>query len=217
MIQSVDLSHTLRHLYARPCRSRSEARARDEAIEMIEREALTRPAFGYRILPVETVRGDAIDVGDATLDAPVLAAEIGGLKAVAAAACTLGSAMQERISALFATRRRSLALALDTVANELLFRLADRASATIRREARRSGLGIGIEASPGDPGVPLEQQARVLALADAARIGIHTTGAGMLSPMKSLSFLVALGPTLRRRAAPERCNCCPSRDRCAVK
>ena len=217
MIQSVDLSLTLRYLYARPCRSRSDARARDEAIEMIEREALTRPAFGYRILPVETVRGDAIGVGDATLDAPVLAAEIGGLKAVAAAACTLGSAMQERISALFATRRRSLALALDTVANELLFRLADRASATIRREARRSGLGIGVEASPGDPGVPLEQQARVLALADAARIGIHTTGAGMLSPMKSLSFLVALGPTLRRRSAPSRCNCCPSRDRCAVK
>jgi len=139
------------------------------------------------------------------------------LKAVAAAACTLGSALQERISSLFATRRRSLGLALDTVASELLFRLADRAFATIRREARRSGLGIGIEVSPGDPGVSLDQQARVLALADAARIGIHVIGAGMLSPMKSLSFLVALGPDLRRRPAPGRCNCCPSRDRCTVK
>ena len=184
---------------------------------MIEREALARPAFGYRILPVKIVRGNAIGVGGAALDAPVLAAEIGELKAVAAAACTLGSAVQERISALFATRRRSLALALDTVANELLFRLADRASATIRREARSAGLGTGVEASPGDAGVPLEQQARVLALADAARIRIHANGAGMLSPMKSLSFLVALGPKLRRRAAPGRCNCCPSRDRCTVK
>jgi len=217
MIQSIDLSLTLRQLSARPFPLRSDARARDQALEMIECEALARPAFGYRILPVQSVRGDAIDVGDAALDAPALAAEIGGLKAVAAAACTLGSAVQERISALFATRRRSLALALDTVANELLFRLADRAFATIRREARRAGLGIGIEASPGDPGVPLEQQARVLALADAARIGIHTTGAGMLSPMKSLSFLVALGPNLHKRAAPGRCNCCPSRDRCTVK
>ena len=216
MIQSVDLSLTLRQLSARPCPSRSDARAR-EALEMIEREALARSAFGYRVLRVQTVRGDAIEVGGAALDAPVLAAEIGELKAVAAAACTLGSAMQERISALFATRRRSLALALDTVANELLFRLADRAFATIRREARRAGLDIGIEASPGDPGVPLEQQARVLALADAARIGIHTHGAGMLSPMKSLSFLVALGSNLRRRSAPGRCNCCPSRDRCTVK
>ncbi|MBI5910190.1 MAG: hypothetical protein HY848_09590 [Betaproteobacteria bacterium] len=184
---------------------------------MIARETLARPRFGYRIVPVQAVRGDAIDLGSVALDAPVLAAEIGGLKAVAAAACTLGSAIQERISALFAARRRSLGLALDTLANELLFRLADRAFATIRREVRRSGLGIGIEVSPGDPGVPLEQQARVLALADAARIGIHAIGAGMLSPMKSLSFLVALGPDLRRRPAPGRCNCCPSRDRCTVK
>lgn len=217
MIQSVDLSLALRQLSARPRPLRCDARARDQALEMIGREALARPAYGYRILPVQTVRGDAIDVGDAALDAPVLAAEIGELKAVAAAACTLGSAVQERISALFATRRRSLALALDTVANELLFRLADRAFATVRREARRAGLGIGIEASPGDPGVPLEQQARVLALADAARIGIHATGAGMLSPMKSLSFLVALGPNLHKHTAPGRCTCCPSRDRCTVK
>ena len=163
------------------------------------------------------LEADAIGVGEAVLDAPGLAAATAELNAVAAAACTLGPAVQERISALFATRRRSLALALDTLANELLFRLADRAFATIRREARRTGLGIGIEASPGDPGVPLAQQAGVLALADAARIGIHAVGAGMLSPMKSLSFVVALGPNLRRHSAPGRCNCCPSRDRCTVK
>ncbi len=217
MIQSADLSLTLRHLSARPCPVRSDARARDQALKMIECEALVRLAFGYRILPVETIRGDAIGVGGAALNAPVLAAASDGLKAVAVAACTLGAAVQERISALFAAHRRSLALALDTVANELLFRLADRASATIRREARRSGLAIGIEASPGDPGVPLAQQARVLALADAARIGIHATGVGMLAPMKSLSFLVALGPNLRRRSAQGRCNRCPSRDRCTVK
>lgn len=184
---------------------------------MIVREALARPAFGYRIVPVKTVRGDVIDVGVAALEAPVLAAEIGELQAVAAAACTLGAAVQERISDLFATRRRTLALALDTVANELLFRLADRALATIRRDGRRAGLGSGIEASPGDPGMPLGQQACVLALADAARIGIHATAAGLLAPMKSLSFLIALGPSLRRRSAAGRCTCCTSRDRCTVK
>ena len=183
---------------------------------MIAGEALARPVFGYRIHPVQTVLGDIIEAGDAALDAPALAAGICEVKAMAAAACTLGAAVQERISLLFATRRRSLALALDTVTNELLFRLADRAVAAIRREARRSGLHIGIEAGPGDPGVPLGQQARVLALADAARIGVHATGAGMLSPMKSLSLLAALGPAPRRRAAAGRCACCPSAGRCAM-
>lgn len=217
MIQSVDLAYTLRRLAARPCPACSNARARDEALEMMARETLARPAFGYRIVSVEAVRGDTVVVEGVALDAPALVAEKGELKAVVAAACTLGSAVQERISALFATRRRSLALAMDTLANELLFRLADRAFATIRREARRSGLCIGIEGNPGDPGVPLAQQARVLALAGAAQIGIRSTDAGVLSPTKSLSFFVALGPNSGGRAAQGRCKRCDSRDRCTVK
>jgi hypothetical protein len=217
--EELRLTQAIDHLLAlrqRSARTRP-VRARDQALAMIEDEALARPAFGYRIVPVESVRGELIDVGGAALDAPLLAAECGELTAVAAAACTLGAAVQERISALFATRRRSLALALDTLANELLFRLADRALAGIRRDARRAGLVTGAEASPGDPGVPLAEQSRVLALADVARIGINVNAAGMLAPMKSLSFLVALGPNLRRRAAHARCNCCPSQDRCTMK
>lgn len=197
----------------------AELHPRRPALGMIRREAraLASPAFSYRIVPVVEVRGETIDVGEATLHAPGLAAESGGLSAVAAAACTLGTAIQERISALFAARRPSRALALDMASNELLFRLADRVLATIRREARRDALRIGIDLSPGDPGVPLGQQAAVLGLANAARSGIAATEAGMIFPLKSLSFVVALGPTLRRRSPSGRCNCCPSRDRCTVK
>jgi len=197
----------------------AELHRRRPAFGMIEREAraLALPAFGYRIVPVVEVRGEAIDVGEAILHAPGLAAESGGLRAVAAAACTLGTAIQDRISALFEARQPSRALALDIASNELLFRLADRVLAAIRREARRDGLLIGIDLSPGDPGVPLGQQTAVLGLADAARQGIATTEAGMLFPVKSLSFVVALGSTLRRRSTSGRCNCCPSRERCTVK
>lgn len=211
-----DLSRVLRTL-ARPPGSAGESRARRDALGMIEREGLVLPALCYRIVPVLHVKGETVDVGEAMLCAPGLAAESGELRAVAAAACTLGTAIQERVSSLFAARQPSLALALDTASNELLFHLADRTVAAIRREARSKGLGLGIEANPGDPGVPLCQQATVLALANAARGGIAATETGMLSPVKSLSFLVTLGPNLRRRSAPPRCDCCPSRDRCRVK
>ena len=87
------------------------------ALAMIEREAraLASPAFSYRIVPVMEVCGQAIDLGETTLHAPGLAAESGGLRAVAAAACTLGTAIQERFSALFAASQPSRSLALDTV------------------------------------------------------------------------------------------------------
>jgi len=183
---------------------------------MLAREPLTSPAFTYRIRPAKIAGGGMIDLGEAFLHAPAFAAEPGELIAVAAAACTLGAALQDRISELFATRRRSLALALDTLGNELLFRLADRATAAIRRDARREGLGTGIEIGPGDPGLPLDQHAVVLALAGSWRNGIVVTEAGMLAPVQSLSLLVALGRNLRQRSAKARCACCPSRDRCTM-
>jgi len=190
---------------------------REEALAEIERDVLATPAFSYRIHPVLSARRDAIELGEAVLDVPLLAAQPGELVAVAAVACTLGPGFQERISELFAARRPLLALALDSVGNELLFRVADRALATVRRDARRDGLGVGPEASPGDPGVPLDLQATVLALAGAAPSGIAIVHGGMLSPVHSLATLVALGHNLPRHSASARCGRCPSANRCAIR
>ncbi len=217
MLQTLDLSRTLRRLPGPARPSSRAARMREEALAAIERDALAAPAFSYRLLPVLGVRGDRVDVGEAMLDAPLLCSQPGELVAVAAVACTLGPGFPARISELFAARRPSLALALDTVGSELLFRVADRALAAVRRDARRMGLGVGPEASPGDPGIPLDQQSTVLALADAARSGITASREGMLWPVHSLATLVALGRNLPRHSASARCSRCPSAHRCTIR
>ena len=191
--------------------------AREEALAMIKRDNLAAPAMACRIVPVVRVAGGIIELGGTTVHAPGLAGAAGRLQAVAAAVCTLGAALERRISALFAERRRLLALALDDIGNEMLFRLADRSVATIRRRARRDGLESGIEASPGDTGLALDQQATVLALAGATGIAVSARGNSMLSPVKSLSLMVGLGQGMGLRPAPGRCDCCPSRDRCRAK
>jgi len=215
-VRRPDLSRTLRALGARPGSSAAETRHRREALAMLAREPLIAPAFIYRIHPARIAGGGMIEVGQATLHAPIIAGEPGDLLAIAAAACTLGAALQERISRLFATRRRSLALALDTIGSELLFRLTDRSVAAIRRDARRKGMDMGMEISPGDPGLPLDLQTAVLALAGSCPTHIAVTCAGMLAPVQSLSLLVTLGQNLRRRSAAARCKACPSGDRCTV-
>jgi len=212
-----ELTRSLSALGAPARASAAGTRARGDALALAGDEALIAPAATYRIVPVDAVCGAAVDLDGTALCAPALTAERGELRAVAAAVCTLGPAIEQRISQLFATRRRSLALALDGIANELLFRLADRTTAAIRREAARAGLQPGIEASPGDSGVGLDQQAAVLALAGAGRIGVSATGTSVLAPCKSLTLLVALGRGLAPRASPGRCDACPSRTRCRVK
>jgi len=134
-----ELSRTLRAMGAPGQASVTEARARSEALALLERDAFVTPAAAYRIVPVAAIRGTAIDLRECVLHASALVEDPGELLAVAAAVCTLGGAAEQRVAQLFAGRRRSLALALDGVANELLFRLADRTVAAIAREARKSG------------------------------------------------------------------------------
>lgn len=192
--------------------------ARREALAMIERDELVRPAFGYRILPVIGSRGDALDVGGFTLLAPGFEAGSVRVTALAAAACTLGAALETRVSELFAARRPSLALALDAIGTAMLYRTSDRALAAIRRAARREGLAAGAQSGPGDPGIGLDQQAAVLAMACGEERGITLTSGGMLAPARSVSFVVALGPDIARRSASSaRCARCPSRGRCRAK
>ena len=160
-------------------------RARHQARLLVGRERLVSPAFTFRIE-----------------------------NHVAAAACTIGPALEQRVAELFRSGERVLALELDALGNERLFCLAKRVLSAIERETKLRGERVGDERYPGDPGMALEEQPRVLELAGAASKGIRCTPGGMLSPVKSMSFLVPLGAALRRSSGGP-CSRCPSRARCA--
>jgi hypothetical protein len=180
---------------------------------MLEERSLVAPRFTFRIWPVERADGAKLLVNGVELEAPGLAP---WASAMAAAACTLGDALEKRVGKLWRSRRRLLALELDAAANDLLFCLSRSALAAIRREARRRGTGIGDALSPGDPGLALDQQAATLWLAGAPEHGIAATGGAMLSPVKSLSFLVPLASGLAPSAGG-RCARCPARGRCRTR
>jgi hypothetical protein len=171
------------------------AAARQEAGRLLGCEALLAPAFAYRIWPQR--RGP-------------------GTTAIAAGALTLGPALEARVRTLFGEGRRLVALELDALGNERLFCLARSVLARIRREARRRGERAGDELAPGDAGLALAEQSSLLELAGAAEQGMRATARGMLSPVKSMAFLVPLGPALRTTAGGP-CRRCPSRERCASR
>lgn len=200
LVAPLHVSRALHRLAQRPCRSAGQLRARHEALAILERESLARPVFGYRIWPLRK--------------APALAAMAHpGQRAVAAAACTLGAALEARVGALFRTGRRLVALELDAAGNELVYCLSRVALAAIGREAARGAMRMGNEVNPGDAGLALHWQEAVVALAAGNEHGVTATPAGMLWPLKSLSFIVPLGATLRASAG-RRCSRCPSHDQC---
>jgi hypothetical protein len=196
------LTRNLRRIAARAARPAAAARARSEAIGLIEREALVAPAISYRVAPLSQAR--------------TLVAHAAGATAVAACACTLGSVLEARVRKLFADGRKLVAFELDAIGSELLYRLSRTARALIRREAAAAGLRTGDELAPGHIGLALGRQAALLEIAGAAEHGISVSPRSMLSPVKSLTFAVPLGQALGRTPGGL-CARCASRERCRAR
>lgn len=145
-------------------------------------------------------------------DAP-LSAIAGAVRRVGVVA-SLGPGPEDCVRALFAKRQPSLALAVDAFANQLLFRLSERALAIVKREAAAQGLALGGPLEPGGGEIGFEHQAGLLALAEAHRIGVALSSGGVMTPTKSVSLLLGFGPGLKRRLRVETCARCPSRETC---
>lgn len=190
---------------------------RRDALALVRDEGLLAARASWRIAALrrEPDASGGLELDGGRLHAPRLVPASGRLTGVACAVATLGEAIESRIARLFAARRASLALALDAVANELLFALSRRVQDRLLSAARKRGLCVAGELRAGDPGLALNAQQTVLALAGAEAIGVRLSSALMMSPTKSTSFIQGVGLDLPHEAW-SRCDACRFRERCAL-
>jgi hypothetical protein len=201
-------------LNGRPSPARTRFRA--QALAMARDEALVHAAFSYRIVALQAPAAPLLHAGGESLEAPWLLPASGQLTAVACGACTLGPALERRVSELFTQRRASLAMALDELGNELLFDISRRAQDRMQAEVSRRGLTMSGELRAGDPGLALEAQGAVLRLAGADSIGISLSEGFLMHPLKSTSMVLGVGVDLPA-SAWSRCDTCHSRAKCGVR
>lgn len=192
------------------------ARQRARAIALLEEDSLLQAAFTFKHVDLDSVNGTQINIAGKQLDAPLLIPASGELTALCFGACTLGPALEQRVTELFQQRRASLALALDSLGSELLFELGRRLHDRILINCRRQGLSAGQDLHAGDPGLDLSAQATVLQLAQAQDIGIKLHHSNLLQPLKSSSVVLPVGHDLPKPNW-SRCDHCPSRKRCTLK
>lgn len=190
---------------------------REEALGLVRDLALVRACASWRIVPLQEQPGGTgrLCVDERWLDAPWLVPASGTLTAVACAVATLGPALEQHVSRLFAERKASLAVALDGVGNELLFALSRKVQDRMLASARKQGLCVAGELRAGDPGLRLQAQQTVLDLAGAAQIGVGLTRTLMMNPAKSTSIVQGVGVELPAQNW-SRCDSCPSRRRCSL-
>ncbi len=211
--QGLDVLETV--AAAKPRRSLSPVarRLRQQALDLAAAEGLGQGAFCFHILPLDGVDGEVLCVAGERLAAAKLLPASGTLTALACGVGTLGTGLEQRAAELFGLGRRSLALALDSLGNELLFAVSQRMRHRMAAEAGRQGLSMAGELRAGDPGLALEAQGAVLRLADSRRIGVHLTDGAMMHPVKSTSVIFGVGLSLAE-VDWSRCDNCKSAAKC---
>lgn len=218
VLEHIDALRLWARKLAQPQPDRKPARLRieREAHALAEAEGLIQARASYRVVPLERVQGQGVLCVDGEqLPAPWLLPASGELTAVACAVCTIGSALPERVSALFAQRKASLAVGLDALGNEVLHTASRVLQDRLLADVRRQGLSMAGELRSGDPGLALHTQATVLRLAQAHQVGVQVNAHGLMHPLKSTSMVLGVGLALPP-ARWSRCDACDNRHRCKL-
>jgi hypothetical protein len=167
----------------------------DDAVALGER--LMAPRFVYRSVPVDAQSSDRIDAGGERLHIPEILRLWGRLAAVGAGICTVGDAIERRVGHLFEAREFPLALMLDSVGSAAVESLAEYANDLLCQAALPEGLKVTNRVSPGYAGWDTAEQAALFRLCSGEPIGVTLNQACFMTPGKSISFLVGVGPDAR--------------------
>jgi hypothetical protein len=186
----------------------------DDALAMGQR--LMTPSLVYRAAPA-TARGpDVIAAAGEELHIPGIGRLWGPIEAVGAAVCTVGDAIESRVRALFDEREFPLAVMLDSVGSAAVESLAEYANDLLCQAALGQGLRVTNRISPGYAGWDTAEQAALWRLCPGDPIGVAINAACFMTPAKSITFLVGIGPEARVDHYFTQCRRCWMRD-CAYR
>lgn len=185
------------------------ARLRERIKEAVEEaERLARPQAIYAIKRVCHIAGQ--DVG---LEAgPVFHGENlvrswENAELLGIALCTIGPAVESRVSQLSAQGNFLAATLLDSAASLAVESVADRLNFHLCQWAARRGLKAGPRLSPGYGQWDVAEQRLLFSLLPTAKIGVQLNEQCMMIPVKSISFCLGMGKAIEP-ASVGRCRHC---------
>jgi len=110
--------------------------------------------------------------------------------------CTIGPNLEERVRNVM-KYDMVYALALDGVGSVATELLTENVCKYFEAEASKKGWKTTIPLNPGMIGWPVEEsQRQIFSLLDGSQIGVYLTESNIMIPIKSISFILGLGPEI---------------------
>jgi hypothetical protein len=166
-----------------------------EALALGER--LMEPRAVYRAAAVTAQEPHGLAAGGERLTIPDIARLWGPLTHVGAGICTVGQPIEDRVRALFDAREFPLAVMLDSVGSAAAESLAEHVNDLLCQAALPAGLRVTNRISPGYAGWDTAEQAALFRLCSGAPVGVSLNEACFMTPVKTISLLVGVGPDAR--------------------
>jgi hypothetical protein len=186
----------------------------EEALALGRR--LMAPRVAVRWAAVHRHADDGLAAGDLVVSIPGLARRWGTIEYVAAAICTIGDALERRVSELWDARELPLAAMLDSVGSGAVESLAEYVNDLLCQDGVPAALSVTNRVSPGYGDWDVAEQRAIFDFVPGDRIGVHLNDACFMTPTKSISLLVGAGRAARVDDYFSQCARCWMRD-CAYR
>jgi hypothetical protein len=176
---------------------------------------LAQPRAVWNVYPYEDAHGVLAAPEPLRLTGSNIRRHLAGAGEAAVLAVTIGTALEEEVSKLFAAGEYTAGLLLDAAGTTAVEQAADAADGYIAAQAARRGLTAKSRFSPGYGDWPITDQPAMVALAGGGRIGLAVTPSCMLVPRKSVTAVIGLAPAGASdgtRCAERGCGGCPRTD-----
>lgn len=187
---------------------------------------LAAPAAVYAEFPVQDVSGEQVTL---TIDESSTATHgklsvgpkadlLAPADRVMVAVYTIGPALERRVHELNQAGETVLAYMLDCVGVLTLGAIGEVLRSKAEARAAELGWGVSPALSPGSlAGWPLQGQRQLCALLPLEKIGVHLSEYYVLTPHKSVSMVIGLGPGYESHRVGSVCRYCSLADSCELR
>jgi hypothetical protein len=200
---------TLSRLLARP-----NVRADWEAALADARE-LVRPAAVWDAFPIQEFRHERLVLADGSrIGGGPVASVVAGATDLVIGVCTVGSEISRRTSEQLRGEQRLRAMFLDDLGSWAVDQVRQQLCRQVEGDAVSRGLHASASLSPGESEWSVAEQAVIFSLVDAREIGVTLNKSMVMSPIKSLSLIMGIGPGPLGVEGASNCDFCTIRERC---
>lgn len=192
--------------------AKPEENIRQYVAEMIARIGeVCEPCFGYEILPVESVGTHDLKIGGRTMvTGSIITPFFRKAESVALFVATAGHRFDEWLHRLRSEGDIMEEFVADAIGSEIAEATARKMSEQLAADEGPKGMKIGNSYSPGYCGWHVNQQQVLFALLPEKPCGVTLNASSLMTPIKSVSGLIAVGPEVE--STPYGCALCGRAD-----